>query len=200
MAKEIELKYSLNSAEQAEEILAHPMIQAELCAPVQVISMDSVYYDTEEKSLLKSKISLRRRRENDDIVYTVKTPKSSDGALSSRGEWQVKAASIDEALPKLRAAGAPEKLFELLENSELVPCAHVTFVRKTAPVKLGAELCLDVGFFGKTPFAEMELELTDGSVSDLTEFGERCAQVFGLNPETRSKFKRARAVFSSDSK
>jgi len=200
VAKEIEVKYLLKSPEQIEEILNHPMICAEISAPLRVINMDSVYYDTADGLLSKSRISLRRRRENDDTVFTIKTPVTTDGALSSRGEWQVKAKTLDCALPLLRKAGAPDELFKLLENNQLVPCARTTFVRKTAPLKFGAELCLDTGLLGIAPFAELELELNGGEVSALIEFGARCADVFGLTAESRSKFTRARQSFNANSK
>lgn len=201
MAKEIELKYSIPNIKTADEILSSSLIMSALAAPIREIKMGSVYYDTEEGKLLGAKISLRRRQENDEVVYTVKTPKFSDGALSARGEWQVSADNIENALVKLKHAGAPEKLFELTQNSKLVPCAQVSFLRKTAPLKTGAELCVDVGSFGEVPFAELELELLpNGSVEDLLDFGARCAEEFSLKPESLSKFARARAVFSSDFK
>ncbi len=201
MAKEIELKYSIPDVGTADEILSSPMITSELAAPLRQINMSSVYYDTADGKLIGSKISLRRRQENDEVVYTVKTPQFSDGALSARGEWQVSADNIEDALTKLKSSGAPEKLFELIENTQLIPCAQVSFVRKTAPLKMGAELCVDVGNFGKIPFAELELELLpNGSVDDLLAFGARCAEEFSLKPESLSKFTRARAVFSSDFK
>ena len=201
MAKEIELKYSIPNIAIAEKILSSEMIVAELAAPVFEINMSSVYYDTDDRRLIKAKISLRRRQENDEVVYTVKTPQFSDGELSSRGEWQVNADSIEDALLKLQSCGAPDKLFKLLENAALVPCAEVSFVRKTAPLKFGADLCVDVGTFGAIPFAELELELhPNGLIDDLTAFGARCAREFSLKPEPLSKFSRARAVFSSDFK
>lgn len=198
MCKEIELKYSIPCADRAEKILSSALILSEFDGPIRIINMSSIYYDTADALLVKSKISLRRRQENDEIVYTVKTPQLSEGALSTRGEWQVSASDISSALDALCAAGAPQKLFEIIEGKELIPCAKVSFVRKTAPLKLGAELCLDVGTFGTTPFAELELELADGSVDALKAFGARCAHEFSLKPETLSKFSRARAVFSSD--
>ncbi len=199
MAKEIELKYSIPNIDTVAEILASPLIVSELAAPMREIKMSSVYYDTADGSLINSKISLRRRQENDEVVYTVKTPQFSDGALSLRGEWQVSADTIEAALSKLQSSGAPDKLFKLLENTTLIPCAEVAFLRKTAPLKLGADLCVDVGAFGAIPFAELELELHPGSsMDDLTSFGARCAREFSLNPEPLSKFSRARAVFSSD--
>ncbi len=199
MAKEIELKYSIPNIDTVNAILSSEMIACELAAPMREITMSSVYYDSSDGRLTKAKISLRRRQENGEVVYTVKTPLFSDGALSSRGEWQVSADNIEDALLKLKDSGAPDKLFKLLENSTLIPCAEVSFVRKTAPLKFGADLCVDVGAFGAIPFSELELELLpNGSVEDLKSFGARCAREFSLKPEPLSKFSRARAVFSSD--
>ena len=98
MGKEIELKYALSSAAQADEILSSELVLSELDAPIRTIRMSSTYYDTLDGRLIKEKISLRRRQENDEVVYTVKTPKFSDGALSARGEWQVVSDNFDDAL------------------------------------------------------------------------------------------------------
>ena len=192
MGKEIELKYLLKSSEQIDELLSHPIILEQIAGPLRVINMDSIYYDTSDGALSMARISLRRRRENSDTVFTVKTPKVSDGAFSARGEWQVNARSLDDALPLLKQAGAPQDLFDILENRQLVPRARTTFVRKTVPLKLGAELCLDSGFLGVDAFAEMELELTHGNVEELQAFGEKCRSAFSLTPESRSKYHRAK--------
>ena len=193
MGKEIELKYLLRDSKQIEEILSHPLVMEQISGPLHVINMDSVYYDTCDNALSSAKISLRRRRENNDTVFTVKTGKIAEGALSTRGEWQISARSLNEALPLLKQNGAPQMLFDILENNQLVPCARTIFVRKTTSLKLGAELCLDSGILGIEPFCEMELELTHGTVENLKEFGEKCKNLFGLTPESRSKFYRAKA-------
>lgn len=198
MAKEIELKYLMKSAEQEREILNHPLILNQLDGPIEVYNMDSIYYDTRENLLAQNRISLRRRQENNEVVFTVKTSGSVDGALSSRGEWQVEAESLDEALPLLEKLGAPPLLFDILNKNGIVPCARTVFTRKTAPLKLGASLCVDVGMLGAAPFAEIELELSSGSVEDLKTFGAQCCQTFGLKPEAQSKFARARASFNCD--
>ncbi len=196
MGKEIELKYLMKSAEQSSEILNHPLILNELAGPIMVYNMDSVYYDTADNLLAQNRISLRRRKENDEIIFTVKTSGSVDGALSSRGEWQAETASFADALPILRKRGAPLLLFDILEKNKIVPCARTTFVRKTAPLKLGAHMCVDTGLLGRAPFAEIELELSTGSLEELEKFGAQCCQIFDLKPEEKSKFARARASFN----
>lgn len=194
MGKEVELKFLIADKAQGELILNHPMIKNELCGPVQIIKMESIYFDTVDGNLTGHNFSLRRRCENDRVVYTVKTSSNSQGALSERGEWEVCAEDADSALALLREQGAPEKLFEIIGKSRLTPCAHVSFTRKTAPLRFGAHLCIDTGLLEKTPFSEMEIELSTGNIEDLIAFGSRCAEEFNLIPESLSKFTRARAL------
>ena len=196
----MELKYALRGAAQVEEILQSPQVACVLCGPLRVISMDSLYYDTADRALARERIALRRRRENQDTVFTVKTPQGGAGAFSIRGEWEVQCPELADALPALEAQGVPHALIAALTAAPLIPVAHIAFVRKTAPLQLGAELCLDVGALGKRPFAELELELSGGTVEALLAFGDFCAQKFGLSPEPRSKLERALLAAAPESK
>ena len=200
MGRELELKYKLRDAAQVEEILANPRVAHAFCGPLRVISMDSLYYDTANRLLAQKRIALRRRRENQGTVFTIKTPQGGEGAFSIRGEWEVRCPALADALPALAAQGAPQPLIAALRAAPLVPAAHISFVRKTAPLHLGAELCLDKGFLGEIPFAELELELSGGTIDALLDFGDFCMQEFGLTPEPRSKLERALSAVTPESK
>ena len=195
MGKEIEMKFRLRDEAQAEEILRHPFILGAICADFKEIEMDAVYLDTPDRALAHSGISLRRRREGRDTVFTVKTGLVSRGALSERGEWQVQAEDMDIALCRLREQDAPQEVFDILAHKAVVPCARTRFIRRCAPLAFGAELCVDVGELGTAPFAELEIELSHGTMDELIAFVVRCAELFGLEPETRSKFYRAQLSF-----
>ncbi len=197
MASEIELKYALPYGLSPDEIFSS--VSGLICGDIKTIEMHSIYFDTKENSLANSRTSLRLRRENGECVVTVKTPKQSNGALASRGEWQVKAESISSAIPLLSKTDCPEIIFKLSEN-ELIIVAEFSFTRKLAYIKTDsfeAELCVDIGYLSpdgklKMPLSELEIELKSGDVSSLCAFGDELCAKFSLKPERMSKLTRAR--------
>ncbi|MBQ4544328.1 MAG: CYTH domain-containing protein [Oscillospiraceae bacterium] len=192
MSSETELKYTPHNGFFAKELF-----ECEYIAPyaglLRRISMSTEYLDTKDRLAAKSGITLRRRYENGESVIYAKTNKSSHGALSVRGEWSVASEDTDVAARLLCNVGAPvEELCDL----PLVTVASVRFERLECLVTpypgFSFMLSYDEGVFGeKLPFSEVELELCDGSVSELTVFGEKLASRLGLTPETRSKYARA---------
>ncbi len=197
MASEIELKYALPCNLSPENIFASVLDL--ICDDVKTIEMHSVYFDTRDNSLATSRTSLRLRRENDISVVTVKTPKSSTGAFSSRGEWQVEAESLSSAIAQLSKTDCPEIIFNLSED-DLIVVAEFSFTRKMAYVKTArfeAELCVDIGYLSpdgklKSPLNELEIELKSGDISALCAFGNELCSRFNLKPEHMSKLTRAR--------
>ena len=198
MGKEIELKYSIPDCCSVDEILSHELIRP-FISGVSEIFMQSTYYDTREKLLGKKRITLRRRRENDTTVYTVKLPVSSADALSTRAEWNVCADSFDKALCELKKAGCPTEILSLNED-DLCVVASFEFVRKSAKLcynNFTGELCIDRGYLSpdgvlRAPLYELEIELSDGTPDDLCAYGNKIMAALGLSPESRSKQARAR--------
>ena len=197
MASEIELKYALPYDLSPEEIFSS--VADLIYGEIKNIEMHSIYFDTKDNLLAKSRTSLRLRSENDLSVVTVKTPKKSSGALASRGEWQVCAASISSALPLLSETDCPEIVFSVSEN-ELTVVAEFSFTRKMANIKtpsFEAELCVDIGYLSpdgklKAPLNEVEIELKSGDVAALCALGDKLCAKFSLKPEHMSKLTRAR--------
>lgn len=197
MASEIELKYALPYDLSPEDIFSS--VSDLIYGEVETIEMHSVYFDTKDSLLANSCTSLRLRRENDISVVTVKTPKSSDEALASRGEWQVEAENISSALSTLSETDCPKIIFTLSEDALLV-VAEFCFTRKMAYIKTDsfeAELCVDIGYLSpdgklKTPLNELEIELKSGDVAALCAFGDELCSKFNLKPERLSKLTRAR--------
>lgn len=188
MGREFELKYAAMDAQLA-------LLQGQFprCAP---IAMETTYYDTPDGELDRLHWTLRRRMENGQAVCTLKTP-LPDG---SRGEWETEEADIEKAIPLLCGQGAPKEL-PVLTAGGLVESCGARFTRLACPVTLKdavVELALDRGVFlggGKElPFAEVEVELKEGSEAAAIAFAEKLAAEFGLRPEPRSKVMRARAL------
>lgn len=157
------------------------------------ISMETTYYDTFDLKLAMHHWTLRRRMENGVSVCTFKRPHPDGG----RGEWEVEAASIMEGVMTLCQNGADLELMRIASGGLMETCgARFTRLAKTLEVP-GAtvELALDQGILmgrGKElPFAEVEVELKEGTDEAATAFAQKIAEEFGLVAEPKSKFVRA---------
>lgn len=188
MGREFELKYRATP----EKIAA---IQ-EKFGGFAAIRMLTAYYDTPDGALSRRRWMLRRRMENGRSVCTVKTP-LRDG---SRGEWEVESGDIGAAIGQLCRLGAPGELLSLTEGGIAEVCA-ARFTRLAAKVESAGcdlELALDQGSLlggGKElPFAEVEVELKNGSEIMAVAFAEKLAKEFDLTAEPASKAKRALAL------
>lgn len=186
MGSEFELKYR---ATQAKLEAIRKAVGGEFVA----ISMETTYYDTADALLSARKWTLRRRMENGEAVYTVKTP----GADGSRGEWECRCEGLDTAVEMLCKLGAPEELM-LLAQGGVIPVCGARFTRLARKLELPggeAELALDSGVLlgggQEQPFAEVEVEEKSGSREAVCGYARQLAQMFELEPEEQSKFRRA---------
>lgn len=197
MANEIELKYALSDKIAPEQVFS--AVSEYIVGEIKTLEMHSKYFDTRDNFLYLSRASLRLRHENEKSVVTVKTPKSSAGALSRRGEWQVEAESIPNALPYLEKEGCPANILTIARE-ELCTVAEFCFTRRCAHIKTNqfeAELCVDIGYLSpdgikKAPLREVEVELISGDITALCTFGEDLSKRFSMRSETLSKLTRAR--------
>lgn len=189
MGVEFELKYAA-SPQQIEKIReAYPLAYA-------TIRMRTTYYDTADGDLSARRITLRLRQENDVTVCTVKTPVSTLG----RGEWECRCEDIVQGIKELCKLGGPEELLALTAAG-VQPVCGAAFTRRAGIVEfLGTklELALDEGkLLGggrERPLCEVEVELKDGTPQAAMAFGLELAHAFGLQPEEKSKFRRALAL------
>lgn len=160
------------------------------------ISMETTYYDTFDLKLAFHHWTLRRRMENGVSVCTFKCPHENGG----RGEWEVEAPGIMEGIMKLCQAGAPWELMRATAGGLTETCgARFTRLAKQLEIPGAAvELALDQGvLIGKgreLPFAEVEVELKEGTDQAAIAFAGELAAEFGLETEPKSKFARAMAL------
>ncbi len=189
MGKEFELKYAATSQQLA-------MIRAALAEPPQTVEMQTTYYDTPDGALSARKWTLRRRLENGVSVCTLKTP----GTGHSRNEWELECSCIDDSISELCKLSDLSELCELTKNG-IIPICGARFTRRASLQILEdatVELALDEGrLFGgnrELPFAELEVELKSGSEQAATAYAQALADRFGLQPEAKSKFRRALAL------
>ena len=134
MGKEIEIKLAAPDAAALEAVGADARVEAARTGAWQEIRMVTEYLDTPDRAIAARKWTLRRRMENGEAVYTIKTP--GDGY--ARGEWESRKESLHEAVRELVRLGAPGDLAELAAGGVSRTCG-VEFLRRTA------ELTLDGG-------------------------------------------------------
>ena len=188
MGREFELKFRSDAATIAAI--------KEKFGDFTTISMETTYYDTMDLKLSMHHWTLRRRMENGVSVCTFKRPHKDGG----RSEWEVEAANITEGILKLCQNGADLELMRATAGGLMEVCG-ARFTRLAAPLEIpGAkvELALDEGILlgrGKElPFAEVEVELKEGTDEAAVAFAKALAEEFGLVPEEKSKFARAMAL------
>ena len=188
MGREFELKYRAT-----EEILKAVEKKYGDFTP---ISMETTYFDTPDHALAARHMTLRRRMENGVSVCTVKTP-LADG---SRGEWEIHWQEPQTMVAALCDAGAPEEL-EILTQGGIVPICGAKFTRLAKSLALEGcevEIALDRGVLTaggrEEALCELEVELKSGDDAAVEAFAKALAMEFGLQPEKRSKFKRAQAL------
>ena len=188
MGREFELKFRSDAATIAAI--------KEKFGDFTTISMETTYYDTMDLKLSIHHWTLRRRMENGVSVCTFKRPHKDGG----RSEWEVEAANITEGILKLCQNGADLELMRATAGGLMEVCG-ARFTRLAAPLEISGakvELALDEGILlgrGKElPFAEVEVELKEGTDEAAVAFAKALAEEFGLVPEGKSKFARAMAL------
>lgn len=188
MGREFELKFRATPAQQDDILTAF--------GPLNPISMETTYFDTENRSLSKRKWTLRRRLENGNSVCTLKTP-AEGGA---RGEWEVACDDILAAVPELCRLGAPEELIALTENG-VVPVCGAKFTRlaglqtvKETTLELAVDRGILLGGGKEVPLCEVEVELKQGQELEAIAFGRMLCGAYGLETEQLSKYRRALAL------
>ena len=188
LGREFELKYQAAS-EDVERI-------REKFGDFTSISMETTYFDTEDRALRQRKWTLRQRLENGRAVCTAKTP-LPDG---SRGEWEVECADLAAGVKALCAMGAPKEILDYV-NLGVTPFCGAKFTRLAKTIQLpggSVELALDQGVLlgsgRKLPFTEVEVELKCGEDSVAREFAQWLAREFDLREQPKSKLARAMAL------
>lgn len=162
--------------------------------------METIYYDTPDNRLSARYYTLRRRMENGVSVCTLKTPAEGIG----RQELETECDSIEAAIPILCAIGAPADFLNLTTEG-VVPICGAKFTRTAISVvqeDCTVELALDTGILTggnkSVPMCELEVELKDGDPAAAEQFALAMAAIYGLKPESKSKFRRALALYKGE--
>ena len=194
MGAEYELKFRADADTQHSVFTTFP-------ARWQTIAMETTYYDTPDHALSAKHYMLRSRQENGKTVCTLKTK----GTGGLRGEWETQCDSVTAAIPALCRLGCPADLAVLAARG-LVPICGARFTRRAGLLTFldcTVELALDEGvLFCKeksVPLCEIEVEHKSGSREATDAFARELADIFGLQPEKKSKFARALALCNEGS-
>ncbi|WP_052002808.1 CYTH and CHAD domain-containing protein [Microvirga sp. BSC39] len=168
--QEIELKLELEP-ETLDKVLAHPLLQAESHDNPVTQDLHSTYFDTPDQGLRKAGISLRIRRNGSRRVQTIKAARSSSGVALARNEWEQEVKSDDPDYTLVKGS-VLKPVMELRESIQ--PIFSVTAERKLCNISYGTsiiEVAADRGKVegkdGTRSFEELELELKDGTPTDL---------------------------------
>ena len=186
--QEVELKLEAEP-DSLDRILAHPLLQAGSHDEPVIQDLRSTYFDTLNQDLRKAGISLRIRRNGNQMIQTVKAAPATNGVALARSEWEHEVVG-DKPEFTLVQDSALKPLMEL--QDAIQPVFSVTAKRTLRNVFYGSstiEVAADRGQVegsdGALPFGELELELKDGTPTDL--FG--LAQALSTQAPLRLSFK-----------
>ena len=189
MSIEFEVKFRATEEQLSAIRTAFPAEEETIC-------METTYYDTPTGDLAARWYTLRHRQENSRHVCTLKIPVDDFG----RGEFEVDCPCIEDAVEILCKLSGIAELPELV-SAGLAPVCGAKFTRIAKTLTLGdttVELALDKGILTggskEIPLCEVEVELKSGDRSGALAFARILAEKFGLQPEKKSKFRRALAL------
>lgn len=189
MAVEFEIKFRATP----EQLTA---LREAFSQEATTIVMQTTYFDTPDGKLSARKYTLRQRMENGLCVCTLKTP----AGILGRGEFEVQQPRIEMAIEELCKLSGIRELPYLVKDG-LIPVCGARFTRIAKTLILPGctlELALDQGVLtggGKEiPLCEVEAELKTGSREAVAAFALSLAKQYGLQPEMKSKFRRALAL------
>jgi triphosphatase len=204
---EIELKLR-GEPEALKAMFASPAIGAKATGRGMTRRLENVYYDTGDQRLRAHGLAFRVRRDGRRYVQTLKS-NDAGGLVAYRGEWQTPLRSAEPDLGLL-PAGASEALDGLVAPHELRSLFTTRVRRHTRRLETGnhgappslVEAALDLGAIeaggSSMPFAEIELELIDGSPEALYDLALELDALAPLHVETRSKPARGYALASGE--
>lgn len=198
--QEIELKLEIEPTD-LDKILAHPLLHVSLGAERKQI-LHSTYFDTPDHALRQAGISLRIRHDGADRIQTIKAARAPTGVALTRSEWEH---VVDGDEPDFSVAGSTALKAFVEQRNAIRPIFRVMAERTSREVHLGnavIEVAADRGKVdGQTdplPFAELELELKQGSPADLFQLAQKLTKAAPLRLSFKTKAERGFETVSGD--
>ena len=197
--QEIELKLALEPA-LLGSVRRHSTVAPLLEGRARTASVVSRYYDTPERRLQESGVTLRLRRAGRRWLQTVKGEGSAVAGLHQRieYEWPLARPQLDAAL----LATTPWKKLFAAVAADLKPVFSTDIRRTSQSLAFAdgtrAQLCLDVGRIAagsrRAPIAEVEIELIEGDAGRLYDLAQVLAADLPVRVAHLSKAERGYAL------
>lgn len=205
---ETELKLKIAAADLAR-MREHPLLAELATAAPREHDLTDTYYDTPALDLWRAGLSLRVRRDGEDLVQTVKTAAGASPILHQRGEWE---ARLDAPQPDATTLAdiarqvKPQRLRAILASpaigGQLQPVFTNTTRRTTWDIALPGgqlvECALDSGSIDangrSVDIGELELELKRGNPTRLFELALSLHEDIPLEVSNTSKAARGYAL------
>lgn len=166
-------------------------------------NLRSIYFDTEDFTLMQNGLALRVREVGDKRIQTLKTDTENGGPASDRGEWEAALQSDGEGPDLNRLPTSLRNRIRKLARGATISPRLVSDIHRTAShlhTDDGGEieLAIDSGTMranGRVlPISEVELELKRGKPADLYRLALALADIAPLRVGMRSKAARGRAL------
>ena len=188
---EVELKL-LAPPGTLEQLRQAPIIAQHACNGGLVRRLDAVYYDTPDRALHRSGLSLRVRRSGSRYIQTLKRVPANGGNFS-RQEWETPVESVAPDLARLPMADIGDGIDGVAADG-LVPIFSTKVRRRTQRLELAdtvVEIAFDEGTIEargrREPLSEIELELKAGHAGVLYGIGTDLLEIAPLRVGTASK-------------
>ena len=167
-------------------------------SPARRVEMEASYFDTPDRALKASGVSLRLRQENGIGVCCLKYRVSA----ISRHEFEKRALTIEEGIRALCAdSRLPPEIAQLISSADLVCLYSSRFTRTLRLAQWGrstVEVAFDLGELNQDDrfcaVSELELELKEGDVGDLEAMCAYLQAKYALPLSDSTKAGRASAL------
>lgn len=196
---ELELKLRLIAPGDWTKVFATAALAPRLTVPPQDEHLESWYFDTPDGALRQAGLAYRVRLEGGRWLATVKADDTSAGGLHIRREWTVPVAGPEPEIAPFSACEAGPLLAAAVDASQLAPQFSTVFDRRKVEITAAdgsrVEIAADRGSIvaggREETFAEVELELKEGTAAAVLALGAALARELPLAVEPRSKYLRA---------
>lgn len=192
MALETEIKLSI-PAGAARRLASHPLLAG--VKPLRQ-KLVNTYYDTPDRQLQNKRMAVRYRKKGLQWLLTVKSDAPAPGGLAQRNEWEV--AGVPGEFDFSHVDSPKVRRFLEAATPELQPVFTTDFSRAswllTPQEGTRIEVALDRGKIDangrQETICEVELELLEGSVTELFATALALQEDLPLHPESPSKAER----------
>jgi inorganic triphosphatase YgiF len=199
--QEVELKLEVEP-EALDKVLTHPLLQTQSHDDPVTQNLHSTYFDTPDYALRKAGISLRIRRNGRQRIQTIKAARTPDGVALSRSEWEHEVES-DEPDFTVVTETALKPFLEFRED--IRPVFSVTAERTLRRFAYGTSIIEVAADRGRVEskertfsFHELELELKNGTPTDLFGLGQALSTQAPLRLSFKTKAERGFEAISGE--